>query len=65
MISEETRKKWDDKIEAIIEACYGGVVNFTDWENEFVDSLSITRSKGNDLSHRQSKVLNRIYKKVN
>lgn len=65
MISDETRQKWDDKIEAIIEACYGEVINFTDWENEFVDSLSITRSKGNDLSHKQSKVLSKIYEKIN
>lgn len=52
VISDETRKKWDDKIETIMGSYENCCVELTDWEIQFMD-----------LSHKQSKVLNRIYEK--
>lgn len=60
MISEETKKKWDDKISYCIE--YQD--NLSDWEMIFIDSVSAWRDDGKDLTHKQSKVLNKIFEKV-
>lgn len=60
-ISDETRQKWDDKINYCIEQ----QDHLTEWEMEFIDSLSDWRSKERDLTHKQSKTLNRIFEKVN
>lgn len=55
MISGATRQTWDRLIAELEEH---GWLN--DWENEFIDSLSMQRSQGRDLSFKQSKVLRRI-----
>lgn len=62
MISDETRKKWDDKINAIIESVVN--LHLNNWEEEFIDSIQIRRAKGLDLTHKQSKCLNKIYERI-
>jgi len=57
MISEETREKWDDKIAFLME----GADRLNDWEADFIDSLDSWRSENKDLTHKQSKVLNKIF----
>ena len=61
MISKETRQKWKDKVKECIE----NVHKLNDWENEFIDSIEIRLSKQEDLTHKQSKVLNRIFPNLN
>jgi hypothetical protein len=65
MITEETRKKWDEKIASTCVCIENGSVRFTDKELEFIDSFQLRREKGIDLTHKQVKVLNRIYEKIN
>jgi len=58
MISDETRKRWDYKIEELSKCN-----DLNDWEIGFVDSLDIYRSKGNDLTMQQSIKLSEIAEK--
>ena len=60
MISEETRNKWDEKINLCIEF----QDYLSEWELGFIDSLSARRDDGLDLTHKQSKKLNEIFDKV-
>jgi len=55
VIGEATRATWDRMIADLQE-----FVDLTEWENEFVDSLSIQRSESRDLSFRQSKTLREL-----
>ena len=59
-ISEHTRTKWDERIEFLLD----NGERLTEWEAEFVDSLSIRRSGGRDLTFKQSKILNRIFHRI-
>ena len=61
MEKEEMIIKHKKQIEFIIEY---GINYLTEWENEFVDSLQIRLSKGNDTTFKQQKILNRIYEKI-
>jgi hypothetical protein len=66
MISEETRKKWKQKIETIIganESGYG-VLELTEWEASFIDSIEQQICSGKDLSFKQSSILNKIYDRI-
>jgi len=64
MITEATRKKWDEKIDSIYICLTNSSINCSDWEIEFIDSIQLRREKGFDLSHKQVKVLNRIFEKI-
>ena len=64
MITDETRKKWDEKINAIYTCAMNSDINLNEWEEFFIDSIQIKREKGEDLSHNQSKCLNRIYDRI-
>lgn len=59
MITDETRKKWNDKIQACMEVGNG----MSCWEYGFIDSIEMQRSEGKDLSMKQSKKLNELYEK--
>jgi hypothetical protein len=63
-ISDETRKKWKEKIESIIEADNYGCITLTAWEQGFVDSVFLVLDSGKDLSMKQSSALSRIYEKI-
>lgn len=60
MISEETRQKWDDKINYCIE----NQDHLSDWELGFIDSVSSRRDRGEDLTWGQSIKLNQVFAKV-
>jgi hypothetical protein len=60
MISEETKNKWRDKINF----CVDNQDKLSEWEMDFIDSIDDWLSKGKDLTHKQTKVLNRIFEKV-
>lgn len=66
MISNETRKKWDDKINTIFEAVELGILKLKTYnkENEFMDSIQIRRSKNIDLTRKQVKWLNDIFDRI-
>lgn len=64
MISEETREKWKHKLETIEEAYNLGCVELSEWEQSFIDSISIQLSDGRELSFKQSSVLGKIYDKI-
>ena len=64
MISEETNKSWDEKIQTIYEAAKMGYITLTKWEREFLDSIEKSRSKGIQLTHKQSKCLNKIHERI-
>lgn len=59
-IGEETRRRWDNRIEYLL----SHAEEMTDWEVEFVDCMEDLRSRGVDLSTRQSFKLREIYNHV-
>jgi hypothetical protein len=63
-VSEETRKKWREKIETILEALNLGFIELNEWESKFIDSVWLQINTMHDLSFKQSSALNRIYEKV-
>lgn len=65
MISEETRKKWKEKIETIYQASEVNQIEFNDWEGDFFDSIyQQIMCDNKDLSWKQSQALNRLYEKI-
>lgn len=64
MISNDTRTKWRNKVQAIIDAQDAKQLVLTEWEIGFIDSIDDRCSKGYDLSFRQAKKLGNIYDKV-
>lgn len=64
MITDETRKKWRDKIRAILKAEDEGEITLTDWEVGFIDTVYATTDDDRDLSFKQAKCLNRIYERI-
>lgn len=64
MINNETRERWDRQISTIQGASNEKQIRLTEWEDEFLDSILYTLSKGKDISWRQSKALRSIYKRV-
>lgn len=62
MISQETREGWDKKIGFLLDHAEDG--GLTSWEIDFVDSVSIRREYGKDLSMQQAISLSRIYRKA-
>lgn len=66
MISNETREKWDNKINTIFEAIELGILKLKTYnkEDEFMDSIQIRRSKNIDLTRRQVKWLNDIFNRI-
>ena len=65
MISDETREKWEHKIETIFEATSEGCIELNQWEADFFNSVydRVINHKI-DLSWKQTKVLNRIYELI-
>jgi len=56
------RALWRKQLDFILE---NGNDELTEWEGDFIDSLSLRYSdRDMDLSFKQSSVLRRIYKKV-
>jgi hypothetical protein len=63
-VSEETRKKWKDKLQTIEEALNCGCIELSKWEEEFLNSIHERVLADNDISFKQSSCLSRIYEKV-
>lgn len=63
-ISDETRNKWDEKLKAISEAREIGIVLIYPEEISFLKGMELKRKHGRDLTHRESKWLNRIYERI-
>lgn len=61
MLSEETRSKWDFKIKEINKVLH----KLNDYELDFMEGISYLRNLGEDVSFRQSQLLNKIYDKIN
>ena len=62
MVSEETRKRWQERIEFL--TATDAIDRLSEWENDFVDSIQIRLSQGKDLTLNQSSKLNQIFHKV-
>ena len=63
MISEDTRKRWKEKLETIEEANNYGCIELSEWEVGFLDSISV-QIADKDLSMKQSLALNKIYERL-
>jgi len=59
-VTDETRNKWDERIAFL----FLHSEHTDDWETEFVDSMELIRSRGRDLTLRQSFKLGKIFHKV-
>ncbi len=55
-LSQETRDRWNE----IIQNCQNSCDELTDWESDFIDSISIQLSKEDDLTFKQSRSLYNI-----
>ncbi len=65
MISDETREKWETKIETIFEAAEVGQCEMNDWETDFMENIhNRVIYQNQDLSWKQSKTLNAIYERI-
>jgi len=59
-MDEKIVKRWNEKIEYIQQF----PSSLSEWEEEFVDSIGKKLSEGVELSWKQSKVLSRIFEKL-
>jgi hypothetical protein len=64
MISEETRKNWQHKIDRLFVNMEYNTDLITEWEYDFLVSINSQLNMAKDLSFKQSKTLNRIYEKM-
>ena len=65
MISDETRDKWRNKLDTILEASEIMQIELNDWEADFFNSIySRVFSENKDLSWKQSQTLNKIYERI-
>lgn len=65
MISDETRDKWETKIETILEAAEVCQIELNEWETDFMESIhNQVVYQNKDLSWKQSKALNKIYERI-
>lgn len=60
MKKKELIAKWNHKLSEIIES----EITLSEWENNFIDNISILLSNGKMLSMRQSIALNNIYERT-
>jgi hypothetical protein len=58
MISDETRDRWKERCDFLVE----NMEMLNEWEQEFIDSISIKIEHDKDLSLKQSTKLAEIYK---
>jgi len=63
-ISNNTRIKWDEKLEAIKEAREIGIILIYPDEIYFLRGMALKRKLNKDLSHRESKWINRIFERI-
>jgi hypothetical protein len=63
--STVAEKTWQDEYLAMIRDCEENDSKLTDWERNFLDSVSDALSKGYTLSTKRLDVLNTIWEKVN
>ena len=63
-VSPDTRKKWREKVETIIEANNYGCIELSEWEFGFIDSIYVSILSDKDLTFKQSSALSKIYEKV-
>ena len=52
------------KLKTIIEAVDMCCLELTQWEIDFIDSITIQIEQGKELSWKQSKTINRIWKRI-
>jgi len=56
-IPEARKKEWSDEVKFLLD--YGDC-HLTEWESDFVDSISSQLAHGKELSFKQSSVLRKI-----
>jgi hypothetical protein len=59
-ISDETRKKWQDKLKVVLRK----TEHLNDWETSFITSVEFMLAKKEDLSFQQSSTLHKIYERL-
>jgi hypothetical protein len=57
VISEARKKEWNDEVAFILKYGEG---HLTEWEGDFIDSISMQLEQGRELSFKQSSVLRKI-----
>jgi hypothetical protein len=63
MISKNKKRKYENKIETILETEKACTIELNNWEHEFLDSISKWLSEDKGLTMKQLKCLNKIYEK--
>jgi 4-hydroxyphenylpyruvate dioxygenase-like putative hemolysin len=64
-VTDDLRKKWHDKFNAIEKANEHGLIALNDWEQNFYDSIYARFfGEGKDLSFKQSSILTKIYNRI-
>ena len=63
-ISDETRLIWDAKLKIIKEAREIGIVLIYPNEISFLKGMELKRKHDKDLTHRESKYINRIFERI-
>lgn len=64
MSTPELREKWETKLETIQDAYDVCQIELSEWEGEFIDSVSLQLAGGKDLSFKQSSCLSKIYNRI-
>lgn len=64
MIPEETRTKWSNKIRACYEAFELELLQISERDWMFLESIEYQLNQGKDLSMKQSSCLNNIYERI-
>lgn len=60
MLSDKTKARWQEIVDGAGDVDH----KLTDWEREFIDSISIQLGHGKELSMKQTRILYRIAEKV-
>lgn len=63
-VSNETRLKWNNKLNAIITAIDNSSIILTDNELSFIDNMEKDLAMRIDITMNQSKYLNSIYGRI-
>lgn len=61
MITEATRRRWKRQLSAVQTAAECDMLDLSDWEVDFVESVEKLLNEDKDLSFKQSCKLGRIY----
>jgi SMC interacting uncharacterized protein involved in chromosome segregation len=63
-VSDQTKPEWTTEYERMLSDCEKRESRMTEWEQSFIDSLSVQIGRGRIPSAKQIETLERIWEKV-